>query len=176
MTPPLARRVALAAAVAAAVALLPAAVAAERGPEYDALALYLGAWTQEGRQSVFREDCDWYDGRFQVVCHSTSTRADGSTGRGMSVLGYTPGEGYVYAGIGNRGRFEMLRGGRFEGGRFVFESTAQQNGKSVTSRITIGPRTDAGFPFVVDASTDGGPWTHVDTTTYVALPDETAKP
>lgn len=173
---PMGRRTALAVAASAVITLPSYTVAAGRGPEYDALAIYLGAWTQEGRESVFREDCDWYDGRFQVVCHSTSTRSDGSTGRGMSVLGYSPSEGYVYAGIGNRGRFEMLRGGRFENGRFIFESTARENGKSVTSRITIGPRTDAGFPFVVDASTDGGPWARVDTVNYVSLPKDAAKP
>lgn len=152
--------------------LLTPAFAAERGPEYDALAIYLGAWTQKGREAVFREECDWYDGRFQIVCHSTSSRADGSTGRGISILGYTSTEGYVYTGIGNRGRFEMLRGGTYANGQFVFKSTAQEDGKSVTSRITIGPRSAEGFPFVVDTSTDGGPWTRVDTTEYIALPQD----
>jgi hypothetical protein len=150
-----------------AIAAAAPAFAAERAPEYDALQLFVGAWTQQGSESVFREDCDWFEGRHQVVCHSTRQRDDGSVSRGMSLLGYTPADGYVYTGIGSRGRFEMLRGGRFQDGRFVFESTATEDGKAVASRITIGPRTDAGFHFVVETSTDGGPWTHADTTVYL---------
>ena len=160
-----ARTLALAGVALAGVATT--AIAADRAPEYDALALFLGAWTQAGSEAVFREDCDWFDGRHQVVCHSTRQREDGTVSRGMSVLGYTPAQGYVYAGIGSRGRFEMLSGGRYAEGRFTFESTAQEDGKPVTTRIVIGPRTAKGFDFVVHTSTSGGPWVHADTTVYL---------
>ena len=144
--------------------------APERAPEYAHLEIFIGRWTTEGSENSFVEVCDWYHGRFHVVCHSERKRPDGSTGHGMSVLSYVPGSGYVYTGIGSKGRYETLQGGAWSRGSLTFTSTASEDGKSVVTRIQIGPSTDKGFPFVVDTSTDGGAWTRVDTTTYIKQP------
>jgi hypothetical protein len=142
----------------------------ERAPEYAHLEMLIGRWTTEGSESSFVEVCDWYHGRFHVVCHSERKRPDGSTGHGMSVLSYVPGAGYVYTGIGSRGRYETLEAGVWSGGSLTFTSTAIEDGKSVVTRIQVGPSTDRGMPFVVDTATDGGAWTRVETTMYVKLP------
>ena len=145
-----------------------AAPSPARDPGYDALENFVGKWTVKGKEDTFREDCDWYHGRFHVVCHSESTRADGSLGQGISILGFVPGEGYVYTGIGSRGRYETLARGTVSDAVLEYRSMAVEDGKPTITRIRIGPFAQAGFPFVVHASTDDGKtWTHLETVEYI---------
>lgn len=146
------------------------APAPERAPGYAPLQGFVGHWTTQGREQLFRETCDWYHGKFHVVCHSESKRADGSIAHGMSILSFVPATGYVYTGIGSRGRYETFEKGRWEDGKFVFDSAATKDGKPITNRISIGPFTDAGFQFVVTTSSDGVNWTEAARTRYVRLP------
>lgn len=141
----------------------------DRPPEYAPLQGFVGTWTTLGREKAFREVCEWYPGGFHVVCHSRSERPDGSTGHGMSILSYVPGTGYVYSGIGSKGRYETFSGGRWVDGTFVFDSAAVEEGVTVNNRITIGPFTEAGFLFVVTSSRDGVAWEEVGRTNYLRL-------
>ena len=139
----------------------------EPAPDYARLGMLIGRWTTEGNEKSFLEVCDWYHGKYHVVCHSERTRPDGSIGHGMSILSFVPDSGYVYTGIGSKGRYETLHGGTWSQGALTFNSTTSEGGKTVVTRIHIGPPTDKEIPFVVDTSTDGGAWTRVETTTYV---------
>jgi hypothetical protein len=152
----------------AATATAQTAVPPARDPGYAPLQNFVGKWTMKGKEQSFREDCDWYDGRFHIVCHSEFTRDDGSTGRGISIMGFVPGEGYVYTGIGNRGRYETLSGGTVSEDVLEYRSTTVEDGKPTIVRIRIGPFAEAGMPFVVDASTDDGKsWSNLETSEYV---------
>lgn len=144
--------------------------APDHAADYARLDPLVGRWTLKGKEQDFLETCEWYQGRFHVVCHSESKRKDGSKGIGISILSFVPGQGYVYTGIGSSGRYETLERGTFTDGKIVFTTTAKENGKSIATRISIGPPNDAGFPFVVDTSSDGGSWTVVDSIEYVKLP------
>lgn len=155
--------------LAASIAVAQAAQEPERAPEYDPLEGFVGRWTTQGRETQFLETCSWYYGKFHVVCNAESKRADGSIGHSMSILSYVPGAGYVYSGIGSKGRYETFDRGRWSDGKFIFDSTSSTDGKAVTNRITIGPFTDKGFLFVVTTSTDGVAWTEADQTTYIRL-------
>lgn len=130
-------------AAACAVALAQAASAQPvpaTGAGYERLAPLVGTWTVKGEEGRFRETCAWYDGRFHVVCHSENIRADGTLGRGMSILGYVPAEdAYTYHGIGARGRNVMLRG-KFAAGVLVFTTVGAAS--SPPSRVRLGPLTD----------------------------------
>jgi hypothetical protein len=142
---------------------------AERPPEYDPLQHFVGRWTERGNEKTFVEVCTWFDGNFHVVCNAERKRADGSVGRSLSILSYVPDEGYVHVGIGNKGSYETLKNGTFRKGLFEFLSKTKERDKSLVTRIRIGPFTEQGFPFVVDTSTDGGPWVAAGTTDYVKL-------
>lgn len=155
--------------VAAALAAGSAAPEPERDPGYAALGNLVGEWTNAGSEDTFRESCAWYHGRFHVVCHTTRKREDGTTSHGMSILGFVPGAGYVYTGIGSKGRYETLEKGTFTGGILEYRSSATEDGKTVVTRIRMGPFGGRVVPFVVDASTDGGEWSAPDTTKYVKL-------
>jgi hypothetical protein len=37
-------------------------------PSYDKLQMFVGHWTIEGHENTYLEKCDWFDGRFHVVC------------------------------------------------------------------------------------------------------------
>jgi hypothetical protein len=136
-----------------------AAGAPARHPGYDKLQMFVGDWTIEGRENTYVEKCDWFDGRFHMVCHTESKRSDGSVGRGISILGYLPEEdAYTYHGIGSRGRNETMRG-TFEGSVFKAHGESRDGGKRVKSRVTIAPAANGDFTFRSESATDDGPWT-----------------
>src|SRR5688572_5980768 len=83
---------------------------------YAPLEALVGSWTIAGREGTFWEKCAWFDGKRHIVCNGESKRKDGSISRGMSILSFVPEQGYVYTGIGNRGRYETYRGGTFKDG------------------------------------------------------------
>ena len=159
----------LSSAVGAADVTQQAEAQAARPAEYLPLQNFVGRWTTAGRERAFEETCEWYHGGFHVVCHSVSKRADGSTGHGMSILSHVPDAGYVYSGIGSKGRYETFSMGRWQDGQFVFDSPGSEGGSPVTNRINIGPFTDQGFEFVVSSSADGQSWTELGRTTYLRL-------
>lgn len=143
--------------------------APERSPGYDNLQHFVGRWTEKGNEETFVEVCDWFDGKFHVVCKAERNRATGTVGRSLSILSYVPGQGYVHVGIGNKGSYETLQNGTFREGIFEFLSTGKQGNNSIVTRIRIGPFTEYGFSFVVDTATDGGPWVAAGTTDYIKI-------
>ena len=148
----------------------PIEIAPSRHAAYAPLQSFVGRWTVKGREQVFVEACDWYHGGFHVVCHSENRRADGSIGRGMSLIGYSADEGvYTYLGIGSRGRNERQTA-VYRDGVFEFTGMARKDGRKIVSRVRMGPFSGPEVPFVVETSTDGGPWVHESTITYVRLP------
>src|SRR5262245_59022983 len=59
----------------------PAPAAAKPGPEHERLGYFVGKWTTEGEikpspmgpggKMTSTDTCEWFDGHFSVVCHST---------------------------------------------------------------------------------------------------------
>lgn len=144
-------------------------IASSRPAAYAPLQSFVGRWTVKGREAAFIETCDWYHGGFHIVCNSENRRTDGSLGRGMSLIGYSADEKvYTYLGIGSRGRNERQTA-VYGDGVFEFTGTSRKDGKSIAPRIRMGPFTAREVPFTVETSTDGGPWVHESTITYVRL-------
>ena len=140
-----------------------------RDPGYEPLQNLVGTWTNRGSESVLVETCEWFDGRLHVVCNTQRTRDDGTVGRSMSILSYVPGSGYVYTGIGSKGRYETQHGGSWADGVLVFIMPSSQDGKTTLTRTRMGPFGGPTVPFVVDTSTDGSRWTVVGTVDYIRL-------
>ena len=133
---------------------------------YSALEGLVGSWTIAGREGSYLETCDWYDGRHHIICTTESKRKDGSIARGMSILSFIPDQGYVYTGIGNRGRYETYRGGTYVDGVIEY---LERSGDAHT-RIRIGPFTDRNLvPFNVHSSRDGVTWEQADSFNYVRV-------
>jgi len=126
---------------------------------YARLQMFAGNWTLEGREGRYLEKCDWFEGRFHMVCHTESKRADGTVSKSISILGYLPEEdAYTYYGIGSTGRNETLRGA-FTGTTLGFRGEARDAGKLVKNHVTITPAANGDFLLASEISIDGGPWT-----------------
>lgn len=84
----------------------------------------------------------------------------------MSILSFVPDHGYVYTGIGSRGRYETHEKGTFQNG--VLEYTDQANGE--ITRIRIGPFTDRKIiPFAVHTSKNGTDWELAESFNYTRV-------
>ena len=113
---------------------------------HEALGSFVGTWTIPGQEATYKETCAWYHGERHIVCNTESKGKDGALGHSMSILSFVPDHGYVYTGIGSRGRYETHEKGTFQNG--VLEYTDQANGE--ITRIRIGPFTDRKIiPFAV---------------------------
>lgn len=122
---------------------------------YDVLDAFVGTWTIPGQESTYRETCAWYHGERHIVCHTESKRQDDSIGYSMSILSFVPDQGYVYTGIGSRGRYEAYEKGTFRDG--ILEYTYHSGGE--TTRIRVGPFKDRDvIPFIVHTSRNGADW------------------
>lgn len=142
------------------------ALSQQRHPGYQHLEGFVGSWTIPGQESTYLETCAWYHGNRHIVCNTESQGKDGSTAHSMSILGFVPDQGYVYAGIGSRGRYKTYERGTFKGG--ILEYPDQLNGQ--TSRIRIGPFTDRNkIPFVMETSKNGTDWTLAESFDYVRV-------
>ncbi len=133
---------------------------------YKALDGLVGTWTIPGQESTYKETCAWYHGERHIVCNTESTRKDGSIAHSMSILSFVPDHGYVYTGIGSRGRYETHEKGTFQNG--ILEYSDHTDGE--TTRIRIGPFTDRTIvPFVVHTSKNGADWQLVDSFNYTRV-------
>jgi hypothetical protein len=133
---------------------------------YRALDSLIGTWTIPGQESTYKETCAWYHGERHVLCNTESKRKDGSIAHSMSILGFVPDQGYVYTGIGSRGRYETYEKGTFQNG--ILEYTEQANGE--TTRIRIGPFTNRTIvPFIVHTSKNGTDWELADSFNYTRV-------
>src|SRR5262245_14460206 len=76
------------------------------GPEHAKLANFVGNWQSDGtikENPVFpagkmtsKDRCEWFDGKFAVVCHSEGTSPLGAT-KGIGIMSYSPeAKSYTY--------------------------------------------------------------------------------
>jgi hypothetical protein len=130
---------------------------------YKVLEGFVGTWTIPGQESTFKETCAWYHGERHIVCNTESRRKDGSMGHSMSILSFVPDQGYVYTGIGSRGRYKTHEKGTVKDG--VLEYTDRVDGE--TTRIRIGPFTDPRtLQFIVHKSRNGTDWELAESINY----------
>ncbi len=119
---------------------------AKPGPEVQKLGYFVGEWKFEGdsKQSPFgpagkfsgTDKCEWFDGGFQVVCHS---EASGPTGKstGLSVFAYDPEKKqYTYYAIDSTG-FNVLATGTVTGDTWSYNWSGTVSGKPAQIRATV---------------------------------------
>jgi Protein of unknown function (DUF1579) len=116
------------------------------GPEHQKLAYFAGKWTSEGDMKAspfgpggkftFTQNCDWFEGGFAIVCHSDG-KIMGGTVKGLSVLGYDPGEKtYTYYETNTIGESVFSRG-MVQGDTWTWTSESKMEGKPVRTRFTL---------------------------------------
>jgi len=130
---------------------------------YAPLENFVGSWTIPGREGTYLETCDWYQGRHHIICNTEASRDDGSISYSMSILSFVPGQGYVYTGIGSRGRYETHQGGTFTDGVLEYLDRADEG----MIRIRVGPFVGEAIPFQVQTSIDGTEWQEAESFSYI---------
>jgi Protein of unknown function (DUF1579) len=136
-------------------------------PEHKALGYFAGKWTSQsamkpgaygpGGKMTSKDDCQWFEGGFQLVCHSQAQGPVGSMAS-MGIMTYNPNERvYSYYGIDNKGMSELSIG-RKEGSKWTFMSTTQMGDQTMKSRYTIIEGTPTAYTFKWETSPDGAQW------------------
>jgi hypothetical protein len=136
-------------------------------PEHQALGYFAGQWVSEsemkpgpygpGGKMTSHDDCKWFEGNFQIVCHSEAKGPVGAM-TSMGIMAYVPSERvYSYYGIDNKGASE-LSVGKKEGKTWTFMTTTSMGDQPVKSRYTIVEGTPTAYTFKWETSPDGAKW------------------
>ncbi len=167
----------LVAVVLAAFALAQAPAAPKPGPEVQKLGYFVGQWKFEGdsKASAFgpagkysgTETCEWFGGRFQVVCHSQSTGPMGKM-TGLSVFAYDPEtKDYTIYGIDSTG-FSVFARGTVAGNTWTYNWTGTIGGKPAKVHATV-ETSPNGYTGRTEGSIGPGPMALIDTLVWLAF-------
>ena len=137
------------------------------GPEHKKLDMFAGAWTLEGDMKAGpmnpagkmteNEKCEWMDGNFFLVCHSTYTSSMGN-GAGLSVIGYSADDKtYTYREFNSWGEFDDSKGSN-DGDTWTWTSNEKMGEKTVKGKFTMKIATPTSYTFTFEMSDDGTKW------------------
>ena len=116
------------------------------GPEHARLTYFVGKWVSEGEikpspygpggKYTSTDTCDWYAGRFAVVCNSEVVMG-GATIKGLSIMSYEPAEKtYIYFETNSMGENAVSRG-TVDGDTWTWVGENKMNGQTIHSRFTL---------------------------------------
>jgi hypothetical protein len=89
-----------------------------------------------GGKFTFMETCDWFAGKFALVCNSDSEML-GAPIKGISIMSHDPGEKtYVYFETNSMGENNFSRG-TVDGDTWTWTGENKMNGKTIHSRFTL---------------------------------------
>jgi Protein of unknown function (DUF1579) len=141
-------------------------------PENQRLGYYVGHWTMEGEMKpgamgpggkfTGTSKCDWFEGRFTVVCNTVGTTPTGPS-KGIDILGYSSEEKvYTYYGVDNSGMvMATVPRGTVKGDTWTFTDESMMGGKKVKTRVTIKELSPSAYTFKMDAPGADGKWATV---------------
>ena len=135
------------------------------GPEVKKLEVFAGKWRGEsdmkpspfgpGGKMTSEDECKWFDGGFELVCHGEGNGAMGKIKTGM-VLGWNPEEkAYKYMGWDSMGMMGTANG-TVSGNTWTYTGEDKMGGKMIKSRYTIVVTSPTTQTFKWELSEDGG--------------------
>jgi len=139
------------------------------GPEVKKLGYFVGTWKSEGelKENPFgmpagkysaTDKCDWFQGGFQVVCHSNGKGPSGAM-HGLGILAYNPMDKvYTYYGIDNMGFAEESKG-NVEGNSWTYTSDMKMGDKTYHGRYSMTTASPDSYTYKYETSEDGTNWT-----------------
>jgi hypothetical protein len=160
---------------AAGLALSGAALAADAPaapkptPDHEKLAYFVGKWTMEGDMKespagpggklTGKDNCEWFEGKFAVVCNSTGTSPMGPT-KGLGILGYSAEEkAYTYYGVDNSGQVQTtVPRGTKDGDTWTYTDESKMGGKMIKSRYIVKEESPSAYTFKWEIQGEDGKW------------------
>ena len=139
------------------------------GPEHARLGYFVGKWRSEGEakpgpmgpggKMTSTDNCEWFEGRFTVICRYEGTSPVGPT-KGIGILGYNAEEKvYTYYGIDNSNMtMATVPKGTVRGNTWSYADEATFGGKKMKSRVTIKEISPTSYTFRMEAEGPDGKW------------------
>ena len=147
----------------------PAPAPPKPGPEHQKLAYYVGKWSAEGKMEpgpmgpggkiTSVDTCEWFEGRFSVVCRSEGKSPMGAM-KGLGILGYSAEEKiYTYYGTDSTGMtMTTIPRGTVQGDTCTYNDESVMGGKKVKSRVTIKELSPSAYTFKMEMQGPDGKW------------------
>jgi hypothetical protein len=140
------------------------------GPEQKRLGYFLGRWNIEaemkqspsgpGGKTSITENEQWLPGGFFLVSHE-EIKGDGGEGKGLSILGYDPGEKvYTYHAFNSWGEAESAKG-TYADGTWTWTSESNLNGKLTKTRYTVHELSKTSYTIKFEMAGEDGNWSSI---------------
>ena len=106
------------------------------------------------------DTCDWFEGRFAVVCHSDGKTPMGAS-KSIGILGYSTEEKvYTYYGVDNTNMLmASVPRGTVKGDTWTYEDESMMGGKKIKSRVTVKELSPTSYTFKMELQGPDGAWT-----------------
>lgn len=139
------------------------------GPEHQRLAYFVGKWNAEGEvkpgpmgpggKFTSSDKCEWFEGRYSVVCHSEGKMPMGKS-KSIGILSYNTEEKvYTYYGIDNSSMtMASVPKGTVRGDTWTYTDEGTMGGKKYKSRVTIKEVSPTEYTFRMDMQGPDGKW------------------
>ncbi|HEX6104869.1 MAG TPA: DUF1579 family protein [Gemmatimonadales bacterium] len=159
----------LAAASVAGTQFAAAQAAPTPGPEHARLGFFVGKWKAEGEikpgpmgpggKFTGSDTCEWFEGRFTVVCRSEGTGPTGPS-KSMGILGYNSEEKvYTYYGVDNTAMtMSSVPRGTVQGDTWTYTDEGTMGGAKYKSRVTIKELSPTSYTFRMEMQGPDGKW------------------
>lgn len=141
------------------------------GPEIQKLGYYVGTWKGHGEAMAgpfgsggklsSEQTCDWFAGRFHIVCRGEET---GPTGQRqyLNIIAYDEkAKAYTQYSISSFGETESDTGGHFTGNKLVYVLDQKDDGKPSKIRYTEVRVSPVLYTYQAEISVAGGAWTPI---------------
>ena len=133
------------------------------------LGYFVGKWNNEGEmkpspmgpggkvKSV--DTCEWFDGRFTIVCRYDGTGPMGAM-KGMGIIGYSPDiKAYTYYAFDNSGMaMTTVPRGTVKGDTWTYTDESQMGGVNFKSRVTLKEVSPTSYTFLMEVQAPDGKW------------------
>ena len=112
-----------------------------------------------GGKITTTDDCQWFEGKFSVICRTEGTTPNGPT-RSIGILGYSSEEKvYTYYGVDNSGMtMSSVPKGTIQGDTWTYTDESTMGGQKVKSRVTIKEVSPKSYTFRMEFQGPDGKW------------------
>jgi hypothetical protein len=139
------------------------------GPEHARLGYFVGKWAVEGEMKpgpmgpggkfTTSDNCEWFEGRFSVICRSEGKMPMGAT-KSIGILGYSPEEKvYTYYGVDNTNMtMASVPRGTIQGDTWTYTDEGTMGGQKFKTRVTIKEASPTAYTFRMEMQGPDGKW------------------
>jgi Protein of unknown function (DUF1579) len=139
------------------------------GPEHARLGYFVGKWTAEGEMKPgpmgpggkikSTDTCEWFEGRFSVICRSEGTTPMGPS-KSIGILGYSPEEKvYTYYGVDNTNMtMASVPRGTIQGDTWTYNDEGTMGGQKFKTRVTLKELSPTEYTFRMEMQGPDGKW------------------